>query len=347
MTIVLIEEREEPLVVAWGHSEQLDELPIAALRLLQSGLNQLPEIGLGEFAIDECRIDDGPEALAADDHAIPKHFRARLRRRFSREHRIGLRERLAVDDFFRQFIGANLATSLPNHETLHHVLQLADVARPPIRGQDFLSVWRHARCLDTVRSRGLLKIVLKQKSHVAAAFAQRRNHQANHVQTVVEIFAEFLLVDAFEQVAVRRGNNPDVDVAFAAIGTDALDFTGLHEAEQHRLHAQRHLAKFVEEQRAAMRHHIQARFVAVRAGEASADVAKQLRLEQGVGQSGAVDRDEVARLARTRFVNEPRDDFFPDAGFSDDQYLRVRARSCANVLVDAGHLRALPYQRSY
>src|SRR5215471_9889859 len=74
MAIVLIEEREEPFVVAWRHPEQFDELAIAALRLLQSRLNQLAEIGLGELAIDERRIDDRPEALAADDHEIPEHF---------------------------------------------------------------------------------------------------------------------------------------------------------------------------------------------------------------------------------------------------------------------------------
>ena len=57
-----------------------------------------------------------------------------------------------------------------------------------------------------------------------------------------------------------------------AVGPDRLDLTVLEEAEQQGLHPQAHLADLVEEHRAAMRQLEQSHLVAVRAGEAAANV---------------------------------------------------------------------------
>ena len=73
---------------------------------------------------------------------------------------------------------------------------------------------------------------------------------------------------------------------------DRLDLARLEESQEQRLHPQAHLADFVEEQRAAVGHLQLAALVAVGAGEAALDVAEQLRLEQRLGEAGAVDRDE-------------------------------------------------------
>ena len=78
------------------------------------------------------------------------------------------------------------------------------------------------------------------------------------------------------------------------VRADRLDLAVLEEAQQQRLHAQAHLADFVEEQRAAVGQLQLAGLVAVGAGEAALDVAEQLRLEQRLGEAGAVDRDERA-----------------------------------------------------
>jgi hypothetical protein len=53
VAVVLIQEREEAFVVARHHVEQIDQLPIAALRLLQAAPDDFADIGLRQLALDE------------------------------------------------------------------------------------------------------------------------------------------------------------------------------------------------------------------------------------------------------------------------------------------------------
>ena len=70
------------------------------------------------------------------------------------------------------------------------------------------------------------------------------------VQPVEEVLAELPLRDHLAQVAVRRRDHAHVDGAHGAVGADLLQLAGLEEAQQQPLHAERHLADFVEEDRA-------------------------------------------------------------------------------------------------
>ena len=104
-------------------------------------------------------------------------------------------------------------------------------------------------------------------------------------------------------------------------------------------HAQRHLADFVEEQRPGVRHFELARLIAVGAGEAAADVAEQLRLEQRFGEAGAVDGDEGARRAQAPGHDLTGDDFLADAALAGDQNLDVRTRDAIDLFAQvADHL---------
>ena len=141
----------------------------------------------------------------------------------------------------------------------------------------------------------------------------------NDVEPVEQVLAELPLVDQVAQVAVGRGDDPHVDAARRALGADLLQLAGLEEAQQQALHAQRHLADFVEEDRARCGHLELAGLVAIGAGEAALDVAEQLRLEQRFGQAGAVDGDEVVALARPVGVNRPRDELLADAALAGDR----------------------------
>ncbi len=140
--------------------------------------------------------------------------------------------------------------------------------------------------------------MLEQDRHVLDALAQRRDVHADHVETEEQILAEVAGGDLLRQIAVGRRDQPHVDAGVRAVRADALDLAGLKEAQEHHLHAGAHLADFVEEDGAVRRHLQQSGFVAIRAGEAAAYVAEELRLEQRIGQAGAVDRDQPARAAR-------------------------------------------------
>ena len=120
----------------------------------------------------------------------------------------------------------------------------------------------------------------------------------------------------------------------AAIGSDALNLTGLEEAQQERLHPQAHLADFVHEDRAAVGAFEPAALVAIGVGEAALHVAEQLRFEERIGEAGAIDGDERGAAAVAALVNESGDDFLADAAFAGDQHLGVGARGMLDFLFD-------------
>ena len=81
-----------------------------------------------------------------------------------------------------------------------------------------------------------------------------------------------------------------------------------------------------------------ARLAVVRAGERAFLVAEDFRLEQRVGQRGAVDGLEVRDAARAELVDHARDDFLARSGRSEDQHRDVRLGRGPDPLEDDQHL---------
>ena len=167
------------------------------------------------------------------------------------------------------------------------------------------------------------KVVLEQQSDVFATRPQWRNHQVHDVQAVVEIFAELFFTRPLEQIAVGRGDDADVDDRVLALGTDLLDFAALEESKQQGLHAQAHLAHFVEEHRSAVGHFEQSPAIAMRVGEAAAEMPEELGLEQRFGHAAAVDGDQRPAAPRAALVNQARQQFLADAALAGDQHLAI------------------------
>ena len=136
--------------------------------------------------------------------------------------------------------------------------------------------------------------MLDQRRDVFLPLAKRRHDQVDDVEAIEEILAEQALRDHLAQVAVGRRDGPDVDAAAGAVGADLLDFAGFQEPEEQPLHAQRHLADFVHEDRALVGDLQLAGLVAIGAGEAPAHMAEQLRFEERLGHAGAVHGDKRA-----------------------------------------------------
>ncbi|MNF09940.1 hypothetical protein D3C80_2107360 [compost metagenome] len=51
-----------------------------------------------------------------------------------------------------------------------------------------------------------------QRQDVTGAFAQRLEHQADHVQTVIEVFAKMPGIDGFFQLHVGGRQHPHIDL---------------------------------------------------------------------------------------------------------------------------------------
>ena len=174
---------------------------------------------------------------------------------------------------------------------------------------------------------------LRQNRNVFATIPQRRHDDVDDVETVEQILAERPLLDHVAQVAVGRGDHADVDDASAAIGADLLQLAGLEESQQQALHPQRHLADFVEEDRAHVGSFELSWLVAIGAGEAALHVTEQLGLEQCLGQASAVDRREDMAGSRAARMDRARDDFLADAALARDQNLRVGPGNTVDFLL--------------
>jgi len=70
------------------------------------------------------------------------------------------------------------------------------------------------------------------------------------------------------------------------------------------------------------------------AGECSLRIAKQLTLDQGWRQGGAIQRQEGLAAASRMAVNEARQHFFPDSGFPKNQDRLAAGRRNLGVTID-------------
>ena len=122
------------------------------------------------------------------------------------------------------------------------------------------------------------------------------------------------------------------------IAAEALEAPFLEHAQQLGLCHQRHVADFIEEERAAVGKLQAPRLAIVGAGEGAFFVAEDFRLEQAVGQGRAVDRLEIFGRASRQLVDHARHDFLAGAGRAEDQHRDVGLRGGADPLEDGEHL---------
>src|SRR5438034_8727829 len=153
------------------------------------------------------------------------------------------------------------------------------------------------------------------------------------VQAVVEVFAEALLLDQASEVAVRRGDQADVDLDRPG-AADTLELLLLEDPEELRLEVERDLADLVEEERAAMGHLEAPDLLRDGSGERAPLVAEELALQETRRDGGAIDLDEGSLTAAASVVDGARDQFFPRAGLAEDEHGRVGRRHSLHLLKD-------------
>jgi hypothetical protein len=136
------------------------------------------------------------------------------------------------------------------HCPLNFIFQLADVARPPVLRKRV----QHRRAqLDIRFAESIAGFAQKKRGQVwnlLAAFAQRRDVNANHAEPVVQVFAELTFSDFLLEIGICGGQHADVD-ALRARFADRHDFRLLQKSQKLRLNIEREVADFVEEQCAA------------------------------------------------------------------------------------------------
>ena len=91
----------------------------------------------------------------------------------------------------------------------------------------------------------------REHANIFLALAQSRQAQSNHVQTVEQIYAEAAVFDALLQVLVSRGNHTHIGFD-GTVAAHAVEMAVAQYAQQTGLQLKRHIANFVQKQRAAI-----------------------------------------------------------------------------------------------
>ena len=115
--------------------------------------------------------------------------------------------------------------------------------------------------------------------------------QADHVETIVQVFTKPAGTDQGLEVLMGGGQDPHVD-RDRLRAADALEGHFLEHAQQLGLNLEVDVADLVQEERAAVGLLEPPDAVAVGPGERTLDVAEQLAFEQALRQGGAVELDE-------------------------------------------------------
>ena len=89
--------------------------------------------------------------------------------------------------------------------------------------------------------------MVDEAGDLVAPFPERRDRQADDVQAVEEVFAEFAVADGVFELRVRGGDDADVDGQGSGLA-EGRDFARFEEAEELGLEVESEFADFVEEE---------------------------------------------------------------------------------------------------
>jgi len=121
--------------------------------------------------------------------------------------------------------------------------------------------------------------------------------QGDGIDAVEQVVPEAALVNEFLDILVRGSDNTDVGLERTRAADGAVLAT-IQEAQQTHLHRTRHLAQFIQEERASFGGGDESRFCGGRAGNEPFFVAEEFRSQQFRGSQLRSSRRENGPLAR-------------------------------------------------
>ena len=217
-------------------------------------------------------------------------------------------------------------------KAVNQVGQLAHIARPRIGLQRVGKVWRKS---DGLFASGgvLLGKKAQQQRHVGGALAQRRRVQGQHVEAVVQVFAKAASGNLGLQVAMGGSNHTHVH-GHGLGAAHRVHHALLQHAQQLDLQLQRQVANLVQKDGAVLCQLKAAYPVGHGAGKRALAVAKELALDQVLGDGRAVDRHKVGARAVRQIVQRTRHNFLARAALARDQHGRTRRRHHGQQIAD-------------
>jgi hypothetical protein len=151
--------------------------------------------------------------------------------------------------------------------------------------------------------------------HTSAGMSSTRSRSGGigdwkDVQAIEQVFAKRLVPHRVLEIAVRRRDDPDVNLDRLG-AAKTLDHAFLQHAEQLDLYFHRQVADLVEEERRLVSRFEAANLPRQRAGVGPTLAPEQLAFDQGSRDGGAADADHLALMTRAEVVNRLRHHFLP------------------------------------
>ena len=235
-----------------------------------------------------------------------------------------------------QLHGIDCLRLAAQHRLFQHIAQFADVAAPGLGHQQGQGVGQQLGRRGAVAQRQVFAQHLDQGRNVAAPRTQRRHAQRQHMQAVEQVFAELATLHHGHQIARGGGHQAHIE-RHQLVRAQGLDLALLQGAQQLGLHAQRHVADFVQEQGAAVGQlELAIAPLAVGAGVGPGGHAKEFGLQQGVGHGGNVHAHERPAGARRRGMDRMGQQLLAGAGFAQQQHRTGGLGGAAGLALDFG-----------
>ena len=225
-----------------------------------------------------------------------------------------LRKRHGTQRQCRQMRATDGATVGQSQGSAQHMTKLTDVTRPRIRHQRLLCLRGQHGTGTTLSGQNIA-----DQLGLVASLAQRWNQQFDAGQTVVQILAE--AVFAYQRGQVLVAGTDELKLHRVGIFcTQRRDLTLVEHPQQSGLKFQWHVGYFVEEKRSPIGlQNLAAPATALRSGKGASTVAEQLGFNQGLGQAGAIDRNESATGIRTGGMHSAGKYLFAGTRFTTQQ----------------------------
>ena len=182
----------------------------------------------------------------------------------------------------------------------------------------------------------------RQHRNVRLARPQRRQLEAHHVETVVEIGAKIAGVRQGLEVGLAGGDDAAIH-RDRLVAAESLHHPLLQHPQQLHLKLGRHVLDLVEKQRAATRELDLADAPLARTGKGARLMAEDLALEHALGQGRAVDCHELP-VAAAGGMQCPGQDLLAGAGFAVDQHIGLGRADCRDHAPDLLDRRAVAEQ---
>ncbi len=227
-----------------------------------------------------------------------------------------------------------------DHQALHHVFQLAHVARPSVAGERPGGLRRQRAGRQAQLPHSLAQEMVDEQRDILRSLAQRGAIDDEGADAVKEVVAERTPCDLFAQVLVGRGQDAGGHPqGFRAPHPLELQF--LQHPQQLCLQLEGEVADLVEQQGAAARLLDAADLALLGSREGAALVAEQLGLQQVAGDRRTVHRHEGPAGPRGVMMDRVGDEFLARPALAQDQHGQVAVRDAPDGLVDFPHRAAL------